>query len=116
MEHAARGMVRSQARVASRPVVSWAEPETGGEAYVPKRGDYLRSMGVLSTAANWYGADVVPRGGMGGGATATAVDVRVRWEGSDSQLAQAFGDGLRFETTQVGNGSVQGHYGRRGRP
>ena len=43
-----------------------AEPQTGGEAFVPKRGDYGRSMSILSAAAGWYGARVVPGGGGGG--------------------------------------------------
>lgn len=55
-----------------------AEPQTGGEAFIPKFGDRGRSMSILQHAANWHGADVVPRqryrtptagtGGGGGGA------------------------------------------------
>jgi ABC-type transporter Mla subunit MlaD len=43
-----------------------AEPGTGGEAFVPRNGDYSRSMDILNGAARWYGAQVVP-GGSGGG-------------------------------------------------
>jgi hypothetical protein len=50
---------------------SWAEPATGGEAFVPKNGEYGRSMSIISTAAGWYGASVVP-GGMRGGVVMAA--------------------------------------------
>jgi len=48
-----------------------AEPETGGEAFVPKRGDKKRSISILDTAASWYGQKVVPmaRGGVTAAAT-----------------------------------------------
>ena len=51
----AGGGVR-QAKVA-RPgtLVQWAEPETGGEAYVPRLGDPARSKRTLDVAAGWYG-------------------------------------------------------------
>jgi hypothetical protein len=42
------------------PVYGIAEPETGGEAFVPRYGEYSRSMGILAEAAQWYGARVVP--------------------------------------------------------
>lgn len=41
-------------------LVKWAEPETGGEAYVPKNGDPARSRSILDTAASWYGMKVSP--------------------------------------------------------
>lgn len=44
---------RSPARFA------FAEPATGGEAFVPRLGDRGRSLSILSTAANWYDAAVV---------------------------------------------------------
>jgi hypothetical protein len=64
------------------PVYGIAEPETGGEAFVPRFGDYARSMGILSEAASWYGAAVQPlarsRAAAGiwpaGGASGTAGD------------------------------------------
>lgn len=60
-----------------------AEPQTQGEAFVPKSGDYGRSMSILAAAAGWYNADVVPRQGYygaAGGDVAGQVDVRVRVE------------------------------------
>jgi hypothetical protein len=63
------------------PLYGFAEPATGGEAFVPRRGDRDRSMGILSTAAGWYGAHVVPaaayRGGAGGGGGPVHVTIPV---------------------------------------
>lgn len=53
----------SQAHVAKDgAILKYAEKATGGEAFVPRNGDAARSMGILRTAAGWYGADVVPAG------------------------------------------------------
>jgi hypothetical protein len=43
------------AHVAKHEVVRYAEPETGGEAFVPRRGSPSRSTAVLREAAGWYG-------------------------------------------------------------
>lgn len=45
----------------------WAEPETGGEAYLPRRGSRTRAKGILDVAAGWYGFQVqdTPLGGPG---------------------------------------------------
>jgi TP901 family phage tail tape measure protein len=75
------------AHVAVGTRYKYAEPETGGEAFVPRNGNRSRSLGILSTAAGWYGAAVVPMatGGvvgapMGGGLDydrlATALEAR----------------------------------------
>lgn len=64
-EHAQVGLLRDPAiynAVSSGARYAFAEAATGGEAFVPKRGDYGRSMSILGTAAGWYGASVVPRG------------------------------------------------------
>lgn len=67
-EHAAVGTIRDattfSATSSGRYVI--AEPQTGGEAFVPRKGNYGRSMAILSRAAGWYGASVNP-GGMAGG-------------------------------------------------
>jgi hypothetical protein len=62
VHYAADGLVSfGQAGIYSGgPVYGIAEPETGGEAFVPRHGDYARSMGILSEAASWYGAAVQP--------------------------------------------------------
>lgn len=63
-EHAATGRLRDAEiyPAGSSPLYAFAEPETGGEAFVPKRGNYSRSMAILSQAARWYGAAVIPDG------------------------------------------------------
>ncbi|MFI2577695.1 hypothetical protein ACH5AJ_36480 [Streptomyces rochei] len=47
---------------------AFAEPATGGEAFIPRFGDARRSMDILTEAAGWYGQAVVPAGGRSGGA------------------------------------------------
>jgi hypothetical protein len=42
------------------PLYKWAEPETGGEAFIPRLGDEMRSKKILDIAASWYGMSVVP--------------------------------------------------------
>jgi TP901 family phage tail tape measure protein len=61
-EHAAAGTLRDAALYSPQAPAryAFAEPATGGEAFVPKRGDYGRAMSILSTAAGWYGAMVMP--------------------------------------------------------
>jgi hypothetical protein len=73
-EHAAVGKLRDAhvAAPAGPARYAYAEPQTGGEAFVPKRGNYGRSMEILSAAAGWYNADVVPRGGYYGSGQASA--------------------------------------------
>lgn len=52
----------------TRPLIKWAEPETGGEAYIPRLGiSAQRAHGLLDTAAGWHGMQVVPKGPLGGG-------------------------------------------------
>jgi hypothetical protein len=109
IDYAGSGLLR-QAAVASRPVL-WGEGNTP-EAYVPAGGDYSRSMGILSTAAGWYGASVVP-GGMSSAAAAPVVlNLTVS---ADPGLGGQIVDGLRFDVQQAGSSDVQTHIGRRGR-
>ncbi|PZF98264.1 hypothetical protein [Micromonospora deserti] len=80
-EHARDGLLR-EAGIYS-PVsparYAFAEPATGGEAFIPRFGDRDRSLDILSRAAMWYGQQVVPAGGAaarvdgpyGGGAEAS---------------------------------------------
>jgi hypothetical protein len=49
----------------------WAEPETGGEAYIPLAGSKRgRSTAILSQVADMFGYDLVSAGGPGGGGRA----------------------------------------------
>lgn len=119
-EHAAVGTLREAGIYSPMSPGRYmiAEPETGGEAFVPLKGNYGRSMSILNQAASHYGAQVVPQGGWyGDQAQAQAVDVRLSFSGvSDSALMQAITDGLRVDVTNSGGTpTVQGAYGRRGR-
>ncbi|WP_416902762.1 hypothetical protein [Micromonospora echinospora] len=62
VEHAQWGTLR-EAQIAA-PVsparYAWAEPATGGEAFIPRFGNPDRSLDILSQAARWYGHAVVP--------------------------------------------------------
>ncbi|MFD6770982.1 phage tail tape measure protein, partial [Micromonospora chalcea] len=66
-EHAATGLLReAQIAAPQGPArYAWAEPETGGEAFIPRYGDQTRSLGILARAAQWYGQEVVPAGSVG---------------------------------------------------
>lgn len=44
----------------TRPIVSFAEPGTGGEAYIPRFGNMARSLEILSEAAAWYKMGIIP--------------------------------------------------------
>lgn len=56
---AADGLV--EAKVAPPGTLyQWAEPETGGEAFVPRRGNQKRGRAIVTEAAGWYGMNVVP--------------------------------------------------------
>lgn len=61
--HAETGLIRAGVFTASNPArYAFAEPATGGEAFIPKRGDYARSMAILREAASWYGAEIIAGG------------------------------------------------------
>jgi polyhydroxyalkanoate synthesis regulator phasin len=57
--HMARGGA-VEAHWTTAPTILYGERETGGEAFIPRLGDYQRSMDILQKAASWYGAAVVP--------------------------------------------------------
>jgi len=102
-EHAATGLLNEASTYSSANPGRYmiAEPQTGGEAFVPRRGDYGRSMSILGQAASWYGAMVVPRGGMGGGVT-----VQINAIASDPggrQLLQQ----IRYVVDQAGGDPVK---------
>jgi TP901 family phage tail tape measure protein len=62
-EHAAVGTLRDAAvysSVASGARYAFAEPSTGGEAFVPKNGNYARSTSIIDHAARWYGGHFAP--------------------------------------------------------
>lgn len=45
--------------IANQPTILYGERSTGGEAFIPRQGiSEHRAMGILGTAASWYGAQV----------------------------------------------------------
>jgi len=104
-EHAADGLL-SGASVyppASPGRYMIAEPQTGGEAFIPKYGNPTRSLGILAAAAGWYGAHVVPgyatSNNSGGG-------IIVNIWASDPQ-AKAFLAAARYTVQANGGNPVQ---------
>jgi TP901 family phage tail tape measure protein len=68
--YAAGGIHGLSAHIGRGDLIRYAEPETGGEAYVPRRSPTpWRSLSVLSEAAGWFGMGITPmaRGGVAGG-------------------------------------------------
>lgn len=128
--HARHGVLR-QAEVFSTQSparYAFAEPATQGEAFIPKSGNYQRSMAILDEAASWYGAEVVPAGkqwrgsapvmvaaASGDGAAGTAgspVETRVFFDFTNAD--SEFGRALRKMVRIDGGGDVQRAFGRRG--
>lgn len=69
-EHARDGLLRQAqtfSAVSSGARYAFAEPATRGEAFIPKNGDRQRSLGIVDTAARWYGHTIAPMGGSAGG-------------------------------------------------
>ena len=54
------------AHITRDQLFKYGEPATGGEAFVPRKGDKKRSTAILGEAAGWYGMQVVPmaKGGL----------------------------------------------------
>lgn len=42
------------------PLYQFAEPETGGELFLPRKGSKERGRSILATGAEWYGMRMVP--------------------------------------------------------
>lgn len=60
---AQRGLLRADIFPPTSPArYMFAEPETGGEAFVPRRGDRERSLAIADVAARWHGGRVVADG------------------------------------------------------
>lgn len=73
-EHAETGLLNAGIYPAMSPArYAFAEPATGGEAFVPKFGDYGRSTSIIDQAARWYGG----RFTSGGSSPAPIVNVIV---------------------------------------
>lgn len=99
-----------EAHHATSPTVLYGERATGGEAFIPRNGDYARSMSILSKAAGWYGASVMPAmsaGGGGGGSGPVMVELTLVMRGPNGRemrqtlRADAVGRGIPKAEIQV---------------
>lgn len=112
-EHAQDGALRDAGLYSpmSPARYAFAEPATGGEAFIPKYGETRRSTGILAHAAGWYGMDVVPRGMAysRGGATSVAVNVSVSSGGGDEEryLAAVVQRGIRTGKIRIAASAIQ---------
>jgi len=104
-EHAAIGTLREASTYSTANPGRYmiAEPSTGGEAFIPKYGDRRRSLGILGTAASWYGAQVMPRGSMvGGGSVTVQINAIASDPGGRALLQQ-----IRYVVDQAGGDPVK---------
>jgi hypothetical protein len=58
-----------------RPIIKFAEPGTGREAFIAQNAPASRSLAIANTAAGWHGGQVVPKGWAGGGVTKVALSI-----------------------------------------
>jgi hypothetical protein len=58
-----------------RPLIGFAEPGTGGEAFIARNAPSGRSLAIANTAAGWHGGQVVPKGWAGGAVTKVALSL-----------------------------------------
>jgi hypothetical protein len=94
------------------PIVMFAEPETGGEALIPRHGNPARSRQLVDETASWYGGQVSwPGQPMSGQQVQVEVTVRQLIDvlGADTE----FGRLIRKIVKDEGGGDVQQAFGRR---
>jgi hypothetical protein len=95
---------------------AFAEPATGGEAFIPKRGNMERSRSIWGyVGSHWLGMQRAPQymaaGGVGG--ARPVVNVTVVAHASDGPaLARELNKLIRYEVIHEGGGSVQRTYGQ----
>jgi len=85
---------------------AFAEPATGGEAFVPKVGDYSRSTSILDRASRWYGGRFMPDNAGGGGATMINITVHAGMGTDGMQVGRQIAKALATYTRANG-GNVQ---------
>lgn len=71
---AADGLLREgqiSPAMGSGPRYGWAEPQTGGEIFLPRYGNQQRGEDLLANGARWYGGRFTPAAAVGAGAGAT---------------------------------------------
>jgi len=103
---AAGGVEDHVAQIATTGPRLWAEPETGGEAYIPMApAKRTRSMAILQDVAERFGTRVVPVGA--GASTGGAASTAVVYSGLSDSDIRRLGD---YIGSKVLEGSYQGTY------
>ncbi|MEV6344123.1 phage tail tape measure protein [Actinoplanes sp. NPDC051851] len=70
-ERASGGLREAQIAAGGAPLYQWAEEETGGEAFIPRRGDQARSLAIWQhVGEQWLGQPVWRPGSATGGSSA----------------------------------------------
>lgn len=74
LSYAAGGLLSPHIAKAGADIVRYAEPATGGEAFIPRNTSRDRALGILQIAAGWHNAQVIPMasGGIMGPLTTTS--------------------------------------------
>jgi TP901 family phage tail tape measure protein len=93
----------------TKPLYGFAEAATGGEAFVPRRGDYGRSTSILDQASRWYGGRFMP--GNGGGGGGGPVSINITLTGGDAST-RAIMSQIKSEVSHAFGGNVQVAMGR----
>jgi hypothetical protein len=95
-QHAETGLMSAGVYSPQSPArYAFAEPATGGEAFVPRFGDYARSTAILDQAARWYGGRFTSGGG------GTFRHEFVFSGGTQDWLGNAVMEGLRTNRIQI---------------
>lgn len=115
-QHAQDGLLRDAAVYSPQGPAryAFAEPATGGEAFIPRFGDTDRSLGILDRAAGWYGKTLANRTPTYTTGSGGAITVNVRVDGSVVVEGTGVLQGLRKEV-RIGGGNVQAVLGPKGR-
>jgi hypothetical protein len=107
-EHAQSGLLREAAMFSAQNPAryAFAEPATGGEAFIPRFGDFDRSMTILNRAASWYGAQVTPAS-----AAPQPIVVNVIAQPGHDRLTAELMRTIRYEVRAAAGGNVQNALG-----
>lgn len=110
-QHAEQGLLSAKVYSPMGPArYAFAEPATGGEAFVPRHGDYGRSTAILDEASRWYGGRFMAAGGMSGGGGSTSVNLTLTLgpggAPADRALAQIAHYALRTGSLQLKAGNT----------
>lgn len=119
-EHAREGKLRESAifSPAGPARYAFAEPATGGEAFIPRLGDMNRSRAIWEhVGENWLGMKDRPDwSGYWPMTTASRVEVVARWigpPGASGDIGRALAQFIQLDVWDRGSGDVQRAYGKR---